>query len=244
MDSDRQKYFNAAFAVAVSLVISAAILGWFFAKAKKPDEAITVTGSARKRIKADLVIWSATVTYQSEKATDAYRSLSESIPRVKQYLISKGISENEITISAVTTTAVRKTNENGVGTSEISGYALKQSLEVRSSDVDKVAAVAREATELINQNILIESNAPEFLYTKLGDMKIEMLGDAAADAKTRAERIAASTGSKVGSVRSAKMGVIQVTAADSTDVSDEGISDTSSIDKDIAAVVNVSFAVE
>ncbi|HEY2846759.1 MAG TPA: SIMPL domain-containing protein [Pyrinomonadaceae bacterium] len=241
--NDRQKYFNAAFAVAVAMVLSSAVLGYFFAKAKKTEEAITVTGSARKRIKADLVTWSATVTYQSAKASDAYKSLSESVPKVKQYLISKGIAENEITISAVTTSAIQKRGENGVVTSEISGYALKQSLQVRSSDVDKVAEVSREATELINQDILIESNAPEFLYTKLADLKIQMLGDAAADAKTRAARIAESTGSSVGSVRSAKMGVIQVTAADSTDVSDEGISDSSSIDKDITAVVNVSFAV-
>src|SRR3954468_14227966 len=138
----KQRWSNTGISIAIALVLSSAIFGWFFVKAKKPDESITVTGSARKRIKADLVIWSATVTYESAKASDAYKSLSESVPRVKQYLISKGIPENEITISAVTTTAVRKTNENGLGTSEITGYALKQSLDVRSDDVDRVAAVA------------------------------------------------------------------------------------------------------
>lgn len=163
---------------------------------------------------------------------------------MKQYLISKGVPEAEITISAVTTAAQHPTNENGVESSEVTGYLLKQSLEVRSADVDKVAAIARQATELINQDILIESNPPQFYYTKLGDLKIEMLGDAAADAKTRAERIASSTGNKIGYVRSAKMGVMQITPADSTEVSDEGISDTTSIDKDITAVVNVSFAVD
>jgi hypothetical protein len=71
-----------------------------------------------------------------------------------------------------------------------------------------------------------------------------MLGEAAKDAKTRAEQIAASTGNSIGTVRSARMGVMQITAADSTDVSDSGISDTSAIDKDMTAVVNISFAVE
>ena len=70
-----------------------------------------------------------------------------------------------------------------------------------------------------------------------------MLGEAAKDAKVRAEKIAASTGNSIGAVRSARMGVMQITAADSTEVSDAGISDTSSIDKDVTAVVNVSFAV-
>ncbi len=71
-----------------------------------------------------------------------------------------------------------------------------------------------------------------------------MLGEAAKDAKVRAEKIAASTGNSIGTVRSARMGVMQITAADSTEVSDAGISDTSSIDKDVTAVVNISFAVD
>lgn len=245
MIQENNKYwFNAGVALAIGLVLSSLIFGWFFTKTKKTDEAVTVTGSARKRIKSDLVVWSAAVTYQSPKLADAYRSLSESIPRVKQYLISKGISENQITISSITTTALRKTGINGEDTTEITGYSLRQELEVRSNDVDKISQIARESTELINQDILIESNSPRYYYTLIGDLKIEMLGEAAKDAKTRAERIAASTGNKIGNVRSAKMGVMQITAADSTEVSDAGISDTSSIDKDVTAVVNISFAVE
>jgi uncharacterized protein len=237
-------FFNGGVALAIGLILSSLIFGWFFAKSKKGDEAITVTGSARKRIKSDLVTWSAGVTYQSPQLAEAYKSLSENVPRVKQYLIGKGIAENQITISSISTTTLRQQNENGVETSEITGYALRQTVEVRSNDVDKIAQIAREATELINQGILIESNSPQYYYTQLGDLKIEMLGEAAKDAKTRAERIAASTGNSIGAVRSARMGVMQITAADSTEVSDAGISDTSSIDKDVTAVVNVSFAVD
>jgi hypothetical protein len=245
MNGEKNNYwFNGGVALALGLVLSSLIFGWFFEKSKKGEEMITVTGSARKRIKSDLVVWSAGVTYQAPTLADAYRQLAENVPRVKQYLIAKGIPENEITVSSITTTTLRKSDENGQDSSEISGYSLRQQLEVRSTEVDKIAQIAREATELINQGILIESNSPQYLYTKLGDLKIEMLGEAAKDAKTRAERIAASTGNRVGTVRSAKMGVMQITAADSTEVSDAGISDTSSIDKDITAVVNIGFAVE
>ncbi|MBS1794726.1 MAG: SIMPL domain-containing protein [Acidobacteria bacterium] len=245
MNGERNNYwFNAGVALAVGLILSSLIFGWFFAKARKGDEVVTVTGAARKRIKSDLVVWTAAVTYQAPKLADAYRSLSENVPRVKQYLLGKGIPENEITVSSIATTPLHKTDENGQESSEITGYSLRQQLEVRSNDVDRVAQLAREATELIDQGILIESNPPQYYYTKLGDLKIEMLGEAAKDAKTRAEKIAASTGNRIGTVRSAKMGVMQITAADSTEVSDEGISDTTAIDKDITAVVNTSFAVE
>ncbi|HSI88332.1 MAG TPA: SIMPL domain-containing protein, partial [Pyrinomonadaceae bacterium] len=96
---------------------------------------------------------------------------------------------------------------------------------------------------LINQGILIESKPPQYYYNAIGDLKVEMLGEAAKDAKERAERIASSTGNSIGSVRSARMGVMQITAADSTEVSDYGVYDTSTIEKDMTAVVNVSFAI-
>lgn len=245
MNLEKNNYwFNGGVALAIGLILSSLIFGWFYSKTKKSDDAITVTGSARKRIKSDLVVWNAAVAYQSPTLAEAYRLLSEKIPRVKQYLIGKGISDNQITVSSITTTTLKKTDANGAETSEITGYSLRQQLEVKSNEVDKIAVIAREATELINQDILIESNAPQYYYTQLGDLKIEMLGESAKDAKTRAEKIAASTGNNIGKVRSARMGVLQITAADSTEVSDAGISDTSSIDKDMTAVVNVSFAVE
>ncbi len=229
MDGPRNNYWlNAGVALAIGLILSSIIFGWFFAKTKKNDDAITVTGSAKKRIKSDLVVWNAGVTYHAPKLADAYRSLSENVPRVKQYLIGKGIAEDQIS-----TTALKRQDANGAETSEITAYSLRQQLEVRSNDVDKIEQIARVATELINQDILIESNPPQYLYTQLGDLKIEMLGEAAKDAKVRAEKIAASTGNTIGTVRSARMGVLQITAADSTEVSDAGISDTSSIDKDM-----------
>jgi len=244
MSDERSGTFLGGVALAVGLVIASAIGGWAFVKGKRGDQSITVTGSARKRIKSDLVIWRAGVSYQAPVLADAYRSLSESVPRVKSYLVGKGIPENQITISSISSQTLHSKTAEGEESPGISGYSLRQELEVRSNDVDKIAQIARQATELINQGILIESQAPEYHYTKLGDLKIEMLAEAAKDAKTRAEQIAKSTGSSIGSVRSARMGVLQITPADSSEVSDSGMNDTSSLDKDITAVVNIGFGVE
>ncbi len=236
--------FNGGVALAIGLVLSSVIFGWFYTKSKKGDEAVTVTGSAKKRIKSDLVTWSAGVTYQAPQLSEAYKSLSENVPRIKQYLMTKGIAENQITVSSISSTTLHKQNENGGESAEITGYSLRQTIDVRSNEVDKIEQIARESTELINQGILLESGSPQYLFTGLGDLKIEMLGEAAKDAKARAEKIANSTGNNIGAVRSARMGVMQITSADSTDVSDGGISDTASIDKDVTAVVNISFAVD
>jgi hypothetical protein len=245
MNGERNGFwFNGGVALALGLIISSIIFGWFFSKTRRAEEAITVTGSAKKRITSDLVVWSAGVSAQAPALTDAYRQLSDSVPKIKQYLLSKGIPEEQMTVSSISTTQQKGRDNEGNETAEIVGYSLQQQIEVRSNDVQKIAQIAREATELINQGILIDSRAPQYYYTAIGDLKIEMLGEAAKDAKERAERIAASTGSSIGSVRSARMGVLQITAADSTEVSDYGVYDTSTIEKDMTAVVNISFAVD
>ena len=236
--------FNAGFALAVALVLSSIVGAWAYTHAKNGEQVITVTGSARKRIKSDLVVWRAGVSYQASQLSEAYKALSDNVPKVKQYLISKGVKEDQITISSISSTTLHEKNSDGEETGQITGYSLRQELMVRSNDVDKIERLAREATELINQGILLESNPPEYLYTKLGDLKIEMLAEAAKDAKVRAQQIASSTGSSIGSVRTARMGVMQITPADSNDVSDSGMNDTSSLEKDITAVVNVGFAVD
>ncbi len=244
MNDERSKNPLFGLALPVAIIIATVIGGWFFVKGKRGDQTITVTGSAKKTIKSDRVKWKSAVSYQAPALADAYRSLSDAVPRVKSYLVGKGIQENQITISSISSQTLHGRNSDGSETSAITGYSLRQELEVNSTEVDKIAKIAREATELINQGILIESMAPEYYYTQLGGLKIEMLGEAAKDAKTRAEQIANSTGSSIGSVRSARMGVLQITPAGSNDVSDSGMNDTTSIDKDITAVVNIGFAVD
>ncbi len=235
--------FNAAVVLAIGLVLASAIIGWSYSRSKKGDESITVTGSAKKRIKSDLIVWSASVTAQSGQISEAYKQLADNVPKVKKYLLEKGIPESQITISSINSVQEREKDSEGNQSGKVSGYSLKQEVQVKSNDVEKVSQVAREATELINQGIFIESSAPQFIYTKLGDLKVEMLAEAAKDGKTRAEQIANSTGNSIGTVRSAKMGVMQITAADSNEVSDYGLNDTSSFEKDITAVVNISFAI-
>lgn len=245
MSTERNgQIFNAGFALAVGIVLASVVFAWAYTKNKNADQTITVTGSAKKRITSDLVVWRASVSYQGAQLSEAYGALKDKVPRVRAYLVSKGIADEQIVVSSVSTKTMQEKDENGEETGRVNGYVLTQTVEVRSPEVEKVTKISREVTELIDQGILLESQAPEYSYTKLGELKIAMLGEAANDAKVRAQRIAESTGSSVGSVRSARMGVMQITAADSNEVSDYGVNDTSSLEKDITAVVNVSFSVD
>ena len=231
--------------IAVATIASSVILSGGFLKVMKfTRENINVTGSATKEIKSDYIVWTGSFSRREADLATAYKKIKEDLEKVKQYLATKGVNEKETIITQIVTTTVYKKNEKGNDTNDIQGYRLSQGIEIRSKDVDKIAQVSRESTELIDQGIEFESNAPQYFYTEIDKLKIEMLALATANAKERAESMAKSTGNKIGLMRSARMGVFQITPITSTDVSDYGENDSTSLDKKVMAVVGVSFAIE
>jgi hypothetical protein len=239
--------FRAAVALSVAIIASSLIGSSAFLKAKRLDQAITVTGSSRKRIKSDLMIWGTSVTVEAPRLADAYARLTQDVEKVRAFLVAQGFPDNTIVISAVSTNPLRRPSKGNSSSYDQSGlvasYQLKQFLQIRSPEIDKLTKVSRSVTQLINQGILLDSEAPKYLYTHLSETKVEMLAEAARDARERAQQIATSNGVKAGDMRSAQMGVLQVTAADSTQFSGEGMNDTTSLEKDITAVVHATFAI-
>lgn len=249
--------FRSALAVSLAIILASLIASTAFLKAKRFDQTIKITGSAKRRIKSDLAVWRTSVSAEALTLPEAYTKLSHDVDKTKSFLVAQGFPENQIVVSAVATTPIRSSGRatakqeiaseepgQGAVSGRIMSYQLAQSLEIRSSDVDKLTDVSRRVTQLINQGILLESSEPEYLYTKLAELKVALLADAARDARERAAQIVANAGGKVGEIRSAEMGVMQVNAADANEISGYGVNDTKSIDKDVLAVVHVTFALD
>jgi hypothetical protein len=229
-----------AFGLIVSTVVGARALVRI-----KSDNTIQVTGSAKRRIKSDLIIWTAKVSARGSDMRGAYKTLSAEVPKLTTWLEKKGVPKAQVKIFSVATKAIHPHDKEGREIEDtITAYELTQTIEVRSSEVEKIGAIANEATQLIDDGVELESNAPDYIYTKLGDLKIQMLAEAAKDSRVRAEQVATSTGSHIGPLRQARMGVIQINPPDSTETSNEGNNDTSSLEKDIITVVGATFALE
>lgn len=243
-ENNKSSLTTFAVIMALGLVITGMIIGNTWRKVSRSNVTITVTGSAQKEIRSDLAVWNGSFSNESRTLTEAYSELQKSNSKVKNYLISKGFPQDKIIFSAVNTSTIYGLNKDGSRSNEITGYRLTQDVSIESGEVDKIDQLSREATELIIQGVEFSSNPPEFYYTKLSDLKIEMIGLASKDAKMRADQIANSTGNTVGEVRSSRMGVIQINSKNSTDVSDYGINDVSSLEKTITAVVTVSYSIE
>jgi len=167
--------------------------------------------------------------------------------KTRAFLVGKGFKDDQVRASSVVVSELNETETVGTGEQRIErkvfkGYRVTQAVTVRSTDVPKVERISREVTDLLDQGVSIESSAPAYYYTKLGDLKIEMLASASKDARTRAENIVKSAGgASVGKLMGADMGVINVNAANSTETSWEGNNDTSSLEKDIITIVHITY---
>jgi hypothetical protein len=125
----------------------------------------------------------------------------------------------------------------------LAGGLVAAAAVVSGAIVDLIARISRDSGELVRQGIELLSQPPEFLYTKLEELRLAMLASATADARKRAETLATESGSRLGRLLSARQGVFQITPAHSTEVTDYGRNDTTSRRESIEAVVTVRYAV-
>ena len=237
-------------ALAVALVAATAVASasWERVKTRPPDRTIRITGSAKKRINSDLIEWTGTVqTRHPSDRTAAYKALQGDFAKVLAYLRAQGIKDGEMRPSAVTVQKLEEIEHVGTGDNRyerpvFKGYETRQSVTVHSGNVALVERISREVTGLLEQGVDVTSEAPEYHYTKLGELKIEMLAEAAKDARVRAENMLRSTGgATIQNLRTADMGIINVNPANSTETSGQGNNDTSSFEKDIITIVHVLY---
>ncbi len=229
--------------LSASLIISSFMWAGAIRNIKRVDDALVVTGSAKRPIRSDYIVWRISISSQQPTTQAAYQQLKGWEARIKSYLKQAKVPESEVSLTSLETTAIPEV-VNGKDTGKTLAYRLSQRLEIRSSEVDRYAKLSQSINELINEGIPLTSEPPEYLYNELSKLRIEMIAEATKDAKARAEAITRSTGNRVGGVRGADTGVFQIAPRNSTAVSNGGSYDTSSIEKDITAVVSVKFGIE
>lgn len=206
--------------IAIAIVIAAFVLAKAFKNRNDYNNSISVTGLGSKDFESDLIVWSGSFIRKNLNLKQAYAELEGDRASIKQYLIDKGIQEGNIVFSSI---EINKEydeiyNNNGQKTkSEFTGYRLNQNIQVESKEVNKIEAVSREVSELINQGVEFYSNMPQYYYTKLAALKIEMIAQATKDAQSRAKKIAENAGSDLGDLKKAEMGVFQIVAQNSSE---------------------------
>jgi len=227
--------------LAVAILLGSVAIGSGI-RNRNTNDTVTVTGSAKQLITSDYAIWDAAVTAQDASAAKAADQLAGWTKTVHDFLISHGVQESELTVQPVSTQTVSPPS-NGY-TNKVAGYQLTRNFEVRSSRVQAVADVAEASAALLKEGIALSAQPLQYVFTKLASIRPALLAAAVKDAQERGKVLVEATGAHIGKLRGVDVGVFQVTSPNSTQVSDYGVYDTTTLKKDVTAVVNVTFALK
>ncbi|HYY03663.1 MAG TPA: SIMPL domain-containing protein [Gaiellaceae bacterium] len=227
-------------AVTVGLVVTGFVVADAVRDVKRARDTIRVTGSAREPIDADLARWSLAVNAQSVRPQDAVRLLNKRVRAVRAFLSDGGLPASAINEPPVVTqqTTIRLASKR-----RVAAFRLVQRFRISSPQIDQVERVAAAVSDLLTQGVPVSAGGISYISTNLTQARLNALKKAIADAHRRAETIVQGIGGDLGAVRSAELGVYQVVPRNSTEVSDYGINDTTSREKDVYAVVSVTFRV-
>ena len=240
------KTTNAIF-FSAAILLSAIFLGNAYVDRAKSSGTVSVTGLGSEDFISDLIVWEGRFVRESNDLQAAYTALEKDKKIIKDYLVSKGISNKQLVFKAVSTAEQSEPqyqNGNYIGNKFV-GYQLTQSVEIESADVEKVEELSRSITELMNRGVQFYSNPPRYYYTKMADLKIEMIRKATEDARLRAETIASNSGSELGDLKSANMGVFQITGQNSNeDYSWGGAFNTADKNKTASITMRLLYQVE
>ena len=207
---------------------------------------ITATGSASVDFEADIIIWRGSFSAVAYTSQDAYSKIKQDAELVKNYLTSNGVTDEEIVFNSVdisrTYRDVYDVNGNYVG-SEADGYQLTQDVTVSSSNLDNIEKVSRDISSLLDQGVELSSGAPEYYYSDLDALKLDLIDKASINAKDRIDIVAKNSGAKLGKLKNSSLGVFQITAKNSgtSSYSYDGAFDTTSRYKTATITVKLEY---
>ena len=234
--------------IGVAIIVSAWLLARAYMYKYHVQETVVVTGLGETEFTSDLIVWTGYIMVESSNVESGYARIEADKQKVYDYITSKGIAPESIVFQFVNVNkqfdAVYNSAGNWVG-QRFTGYSLMQSFTIESNDVDAVESISREISSLIAQGVSIEAPQPDYYYTKLDDVKLSLIEKASADARSRAEKIAENAGAKIGRVVSARMGVFQITGANTNEEFSAGGSfNTTSRQKKARITIRIEYQVK
>jgi hypothetical protein len=232
--------FIGAWILGVSLVLSSIIFGIFFYQSRMPEKTVRVVGSATQRLDSDIIKWRVSISRNTgvSDLKNGLQSIQNDLSVFIQLLKANGIADKDLAVQPVNINPVYSQYEKS---GNPAGYNVLQSVYLISKDLARVEAMALNPGFFSEKGITLQFSSLEYYFSKLGGVKRELLAKATVDARKRAEGIAKSSGNRIAGIESVRVGVFQITEPYSTEVSDYGVYNTASKEKDITVTVNVTF---
>lgn len=242
--------------LALGLILGGWILGAEIKATRLSDRYVTVKGLVERKVKSDLAIWPISFKEAGDDLANVYAKSEADKNIVLQFLAQQGIQPPEIELGVIRVVDTQA-NEYGGGGRAPHRYIVEQQITVRTPRVDQVAATAQKTMQLVQKGIVLGSELGQgsgqgviYKFNGLNAIKPDMITEATRNARAAADRFAADSGSKVGTIRQANQGAFAILGADEgSETSEPGnpagnFTADSSLMKTIRVVTTVEYFLE
>jgi len=229
--------------VALGLVIGGWFIGQGFSEGRADSRFVTVKGISERDVKADTALWPIRFVATNDVLAQAQSNIKRSHEKVLAFLNDHGIAESATEVQQLEVTD-RLANPYG-NQGGPSRYIIAETIMVRTEDPDLVAAASQAVGELVDAGVVLSSqggpqSGPTYLFTKLSDLKPEMIAEATANARRSAEQFAQDSGAELGSIRRANQGLFVILPRDRA----MGIMEQGQLNKTVRVVSTLDFYLE
>ncbi len=222
--------------LATGIAIGGYFIGQTMYNAKVALNTAEAKGLAERRVKADRANWNLTFSVAGKNREDIavlYKTAEEDQQIITKLLKKNGFKQEEIEIGIIEYNYREYRDENQKLVDQ--EHQLVGSISVETNNVDLVSKVRASVNKLITQGINISNGVPAYRFTKLNDIKPDMLREATKNARIAANEFAESAGVSVGGIRNARQGSFYIRDAG------EEYGDTGKIEKDVRVVTTITF---
>ncbi|MGR8948905.1 MAG: SIMPL domain-containing protein [Gammaproteobacteria bacterium] len=210
-----------AFLLAAGIFGGLALLGHDLASAaikfRELDRTVTVKGLSVREFPADVVIWPIQFSVAGNDLAELYRLMEVNAALINQFLTAKGIDERAISLSAPAIVD-KSAQQYGGGTPAPFRYTATQTVTVYSPAIERVRSVKAALSELGKKGIVFNASnyehQTEYLFTRLNDVKPEMIEEATRHARSAATKFAQDSASRLGKIKSATQGQFSISHRD------------------------------
>ena len=198
--------------VSVSVIASAVILSVGLSNIARADKTVSVRGLAEREVDADLAVWPLTFYLGSNDLTELQKDILAKTEIVKSYLAEYELSSEDFTVQSPSITDNSMNpymDKNQVRYT----YIAETVVLVRSSKVEQVKKAQSDSLKLMSDGIAVSKDYKSkisFEFTKLNDIKPQMIAEATKNARTAAEQFARDSESKVGKIKRASQGLFSI----------------------------------
>nr|MBC8366191.1 SIMPL domain-containing protein [bacterium] len=180
---------------------------------KQFERSVTVKGLSEREYDADIVIWPIQFTGADNNLESLYHSIDGNTQRIRTFLVENGVHSEAITFSIPAITDKSAQQYGGSARPEFR-YTALQTVTVYSNDIESVLGVMSSLFELGKQGIVFTGgdyqSQTEYLFTRLNEVKPEMVEEATRKAREVAEKFASDSNSELGKIKKASQGQFSI----------------------------------